>query len=267
MVYRYSFERVWVADGDASQMVWVLLNPATGDTDGKPRPTLQRCVNRAQAMGFSGLTIVNLFAFRATSPSELKAASDPVGLMNDEAIRRATERAEIVIAAWGAHGRHLARGTAVARLVPAAWCLGHTKRGEPRHPLYVAESGILTPLTRAPHDPSDREDTDTGTLEWPGPDAAPIEVLAFAGSYDAYERWASDPERLEDQLRPLHRAWTQGRSLPPWAGIDAIRAYLFYLFRVDHFRGATEQGLADMSAVIEAARNRSADKAQSLVDD
>jgi hypothetical protein len=146
-MYRYEFHRDW--DDEAKRrVVWVLLNPATGDTDGKQRPTLGRCIKWSQAWGYSGLTIVNLFAFRATKPRDLLTAADPVGPENDATLRRVARDAERVVAAWGAHGRLLGRGQHVADLLPHALCLGHTKRDEPRHPLYVPGDAELVPLIR-----------------------------------------------------------------------------------------------------------------------
>lgn len=54
-----------------------------------------------------------------------------------------------MVAAWGSHGRLLGRGRDVALQLPGALCLGHTHRGEPRHPLYVPATADLVPLTRA----------------------------------------------------------------------------------------------------------------------
>jgi len=97
--YRYEFNRRW---GDGPPVVWVLLNPATGDPDGKPRPTLGRCIRWSQHWGYGALTIVNLFAYRATKPKDLLLADHPVGPDNDETLARVTVAAARVVAAWGA---------------------------------------------------------------------------------------------------------------------------------------------------------------------
>lgn len=134
-VYRYEFERRWT-NGPAC--AWVLLNPATGDTDGKPRPTLGRVIQRSREWGFGAVTIVNLFAFRATKPRDLLVAEDPVGEQNDETLQRVLSKAPRVVAAWGAHGRLLGRGRQVLETLPrGTLCLGLTRTGQPRHPLYV----------------------------------------------------------------------------------------------------------------------------------
>ena len=138
MLYRYEFERRW---GDGPAAVWVLLNPATGDTDGKARPTLGRCIQRTASWGLNAIVIVNLFAFRATKPRDLLLAADPVGDRNDEIIADAVKGAPQVVAAWGAHGRLLDRGRQVSAWLPRGTvCLGLTRTGQPRHPLYVPAS-------------------------------------------------------------------------------------------------------------------------------
>lgn len=57
----------------------MLLNPATGDTERRRRPTLERCISLPRASGHTGLVIVNLFAFRDTNPRNLRTARDAVG--------------------------------------------------------------------------------------------------------------------------------------------------------------------------------------------
>lgn len=144
--YRWWYERRW-ADGPT--VCWVGLNPGTGDTDGKPRPTLGRMIRRAQDDGFAALRIVNLFSYRTTRPKVLLAAyaagTDVVGPETDAHIAEAHALAELTIVAWGAHGHLDGRGATVARTLPGAMCLGTTARGEPRHPLYVRGDATLVP--------------------------------------------------------------------------------------------------------------------------
>jgi hypothetical protein len=145
--YRYAFGRWWGAQDLATTDVWVLLNPATGDTEQRRRPTLERCIARSSAAGRSGLVIVNLFAHRHTDPRDLRQATDPVGRANDDALRLLTSTAPRTVAAWGAGGRLHGRSRAVAPLLNRPLCLGVTRRGEPRHPLYVPRAAPLVPWT------------------------------------------------------------------------------------------------------------------------
>lgn len=145
MVYRYAFGRWWGNVDLATTAIWVLLNPATGDTEKRVRPTLERCISRSRDAGNTGLVIVNLFAFRDTKPKNLRSAPDAVGPANDEVLRVVTKAGTRTIAAWGAHGRLLGRSARVGPLLNSSMCLGITQRGEPRHPLYVSGDTQLVP--------------------------------------------------------------------------------------------------------------------------
>ena len=149
MVFRYAFGRWWGDVELAATAIWVLLNPATGDTERRPRPTLNRCITGSRALGATGLVIVNLFAFRHTDPRQLRTASDPVGPANDDALREITSAGLRTIAAWGAHGRLNGRSRKVGPLLSQPMCLGRTSRGEPRHPLSVAADAPLVPWAPA----------------------------------------------------------------------------------------------------------------------
>lgn len=132
--YRYGLRRVWRPGG--AEVLFVMLNPSTAD-ELRNDPTIERCQRRAEAMGYGGLRIANLFAFRATRPRDLKAAEAPVGPENDALLRDWAEASALTIAAWGVHGAWRGRGPEVARWLGAAQHLGLTRDGHPRHPLYV----------------------------------------------------------------------------------------------------------------------------------
>ncbi len=145
-VYRWFYERRW---GPGGSLCWIGLNPGTGDTDGKKRPTLDKVVRLARSLGLDAVTVVNLFAYRSTDPKALKRSRvDIVGEHNDEAISDAVSAAAMTLAAWGAGGRINGRGAVVAAAHPGMFCLGTTKHGEPRHPLYVPSA--LQPVRYIP---------------------------------------------------------------------------------------------------------------------
>jgi hypothetical protein len=133
--YRYLLWRRWT---DASSVLFVMLNPSTADAR-RDDPTIRRCIGFARAWGFGGVEVVNLFAWRATDPRELRRAADPIGPDNDRAIAKAAARNHAIIAAWGVHGALLERDRQVAVLLAGArvHCLARTGNGAPRHPLYV----------------------------------------------------------------------------------------------------------------------------------
>lgn len=149
MTYRYAFARWWGGPELQQMDGWVLLNPATGDTERRRRPTLDRCIARSRADGRSGVLILNLFAFRHTQPRALRAASDPVGPVSDVVLAALSGQVARTIVAWGGGGSLLGRSSAVAATLKDPLCLGTTARGEPRHPLYVPAFTPLVPW-RAP---------------------------------------------------------------------------------------------------------------------
>ncbi len=137
--YRYSLTRVW--DPEGRKALFVMLNPSTA-TEVQNDPTVERCERRARALGFGAFQVTNIFAWRDTDPRKMRAAADPVGPANDEAILQGVQWADQVIAAWGTHGAHLNRGPAVETLLrdteQPLFHLGLTKGGHPKHPLYIA---------------------------------------------------------------------------------------------------------------------------------
>ncbi len=147
--YRWSLEDRW---GEGPLLCWIGLNPGTGDTNNGPRPTLRKVKALAHSLGMGGVVVVNLFAYRSASLQALRLAAvaeeNVIGDQNDEAIRKAVHRSKLTLAAWGAGGRLLDRGATVSARVPDMVCLGVTKHGEPRHPLYLPTGGALTPYSR-----------------------------------------------------------------------------------------------------------------------
>jgi hypothetical protein len=136
--YRYLLTRAWEPTG--RKALFVMLNPSTA-TEVQNDPTVERCERRARTLGFGAFRVTNIFAWRDTDPRKMRAAADPVGPANDEAIRGSVDWADQVICAWGTHGSHLARGPAVEALLRATgaplFTLGLTKDGHPKHPLYI----------------------------------------------------------------------------------------------------------------------------------
>jgi hypothetical protein len=140
-VYRYRLTRTWGHSG--THAVWIMLNPSTADA-AQDDPTIRRCTRFTKDWGLDGLVVVNLFALRATDPRELAKHPAPVGEANDQFISDAAKTATVVVAAWGAHPAAAARAIAVNGAGFPLRCLGVTKSGQPRHPLYVPGSEQLS---------------------------------------------------------------------------------------------------------------------------
>lgn len=139
--YRYVLTRPSeVARPDRGTALFLMLNPSTADAE-VDDPTIRRCRGFAKAWGCNGLTVANLFALRSTDPEALLSNPDPIGPANDGWLRQLASEYGDVVCAWGAHQMAVGRSIVVAQLLRQAgarlWCLGTTKQGFPRHPLYV----------------------------------------------------------------------------------------------------------------------------------
>lgn len=135
--YRYDLERHW--HEGCGKVAFIGLNPSTAD-ETQDDPTIRRCIGFAKSWGFSGLHMLNLFAYRATDPKDMKLADDPIGPDNDRYILQVANECIAVIAAWGTHGVYRGRDNQVKRLLPELHCLKITKGGHPSHPLYLPKS-------------------------------------------------------------------------------------------------------------------------------
>lgn len=133
--YRYSLSRTW--DRTLPVVLFVGLNPSTAD-DKSDDPTVRRCIGFATKWRFGGLILVNLFAYRTTDPRRLSEVEDPIGPDNDRWLAVAQARAARVVAAWGNQGAFLRRDENVLGRLGRTHCLGVTKTGSPRHPLYLS---------------------------------------------------------------------------------------------------------------------------------
>jgi hypothetical protein len=149
--YRYELKRVW--DRAGTRALFIMLNPSTADAHLDDR-TVAKCGRFARKWGFGSLLVMNVFAWRATDPKELKRCLDPVGYpINSNLLRhRLTDgKIELVICAWGRHAQLHGRHGQMLNLLRdcgmdgAAKCLKKSRDGVPWHPLYLPED--LTPIS------------------------------------------------------------------------------------------------------------------------
>jgi hypothetical protein len=142
-LYRYELTRRW---GERDLLPFLMLNPSDADAE-KDDPTIRRCMEFARREGASGIIVANLFAWRTPRSDELRRAGDPFGRDNRGAIEtiaaRSIESGLPLVCAWGCRGTlHGADKTTIdiiSGVEPGAIlkCLGKTKAGHPRHPLFV----------------------------------------------------------------------------------------------------------------------------------
>jgi hypothetical protein len=136
--YRYTLERRWgLGSQDSPIILWCMLNPSTADAK-IDDPTIRRCIGFSDMWGFSRMTVINLYAYRATNPRELEGLTreELEGPLNRWVTNHMCENAHNIVCAWGAKRiRCLPVPAAITRR--RYYTLGLTKSGEPRHPLYM----------------------------------------------------------------------------------------------------------------------------------
>ncbi len=150
--YRYLLTRRW-AEGPALR--WVMLNPSTADA-AVDDPTIRRVVRFSRDAGYSAAVVANLYALRATDPGELDQHPDPLGPDNLGTLAQLVRAARVdapradaapIVVAWGANAPRARAERVLEHELAGAdlRCLGVTKAGQPRHPLYVRADQPLVP--------------------------------------------------------------------------------------------------------------------------
>ena len=142
--YRYTLTRTIdpLLAANGPPLLFVMLNPSVAD-EHKDDPTSTRCTGFARRERAPRWVGVNLYAFRATDPADLARYGWPVGPENDDTLVRFMREPGVrIVCAWGAHpmaSKAMPRFNRLHVLAgsPPLWCLGTTKNGAPRHPLYV----------------------------------------------------------------------------------------------------------------------------------
>lgn len=146
--YRYQLVRQWRDDADSKVLHWVMLNPSTADAD-LDDPTIRKCIGFARFNGFDGISVVNLFAYRSTSPKELtwqRGRVDVVGPENDLWISKIPLNATVVCA-WGSYIEQQPslwwRHNAVKNMLAGRDLRCVKLSRQPWHPLYVKYGPLL----------------------------------------------------------------------------------------------------------------------------
>jgi hypothetical protein len=143
--YRYLLWREW--NSNSKTISFIMLNPSRADAQIND-PTITRCINFAKSWGYGRLEVVNLFAYRTSKPLLLKQAVEPIGKDNaprsgslrDRYIVESVAKSDRVILAWGNHGTWKKQDLYTLELLKNCinlYSLGITKKGCPRHPLYL----------------------------------------------------------------------------------------------------------------------------------
>ncbi|WP_394173230.1 DUF1643 domain-containing protein [Guptibacillus hwajinpoensis] len=144
--YRYMLERPSeIGKPQFGPALFIMLNPSTADAE-IDDPTIKRCRMFGKTWGCNGIKVANLYALRTTNPTELWTHDDPIGIDNDLYLVNLLEEHKDIMCAWGVNAKrerveHFIR---LAQLAEARlWCLGTTKSGAPKHPLYLKKNEPL----------------------------------------------------------------------------------------------------------------------------
>lgn len=139
--WRYELRRVW--DVRCQLLVVCMLNPSTADHEVND-PTILTLIHFAKLWGYGGLLVVNLFAFRSSSPADMMARSDAFGPENGAHIASAMEYAREhggrLLVAWGNGGDHDDKAEWFCACALNVFdltlvCLGTTNSWKPKHPM------------------------------------------------------------------------------------------------------------------------------------
>jgi hypothetical protein len=144
-LYRYLLWRIARLDGPRA--LFIGINPSDADAN-IDDPTVLRfgwfATNAARCTG--GFEVGNLYPYRTPYPSRLRyehaekieGPSEALDYLFD-----AMERCTVLVACWGANADHRDAHRvrivteAAAKLGKTLHCLGMTKAGAPKHPLYL----------------------------------------------------------------------------------------------------------------------------------
>lgn len=130
-IYRYQLSRIW--DEEKPKILFIMLNPSTAD-EFVEDPTIRRIVTYAKDWGYGGVYVGNLYAFRSTDPKGLKSIADPVGPENITHIQTLISVVDKVIYAWGNEEKE---PDWLKKMVDTPYCIEISKKGIPKHPLYL----------------------------------------------------------------------------------------------------------------------------------
>ena len=160
--YRLWLRRGW--SGGSGTLIFIGLNPSAADGR-HDDPTLRRLIGFGRGWGYNELVVLNLFARISASPAVLRRVKDPIGVSNDLELkgwcgRWARQSSTDLWCGWGGSGSFQGRDQQVLAWLDCLWkerqlrhpdasppfCIGLTRTGQPRHPLYASADLMLRPF-------------------------------------------------------------------------------------------------------------------------
>jgi hypothetical protein len=133
--YRYALWRIW--DKKLPLAMFIGLNPSKAGED-RDDATIRRVKHFSKEFGYGGFYMMNLFAVISTDPKYLKQCDDPLG-ENDHWLEKISFRCKDYIFCCGSFKEANDRLAELRIKFPMAYCLGITKEGYPKHPLYLSQ--------------------------------------------------------------------------------------------------------------------------------
>ena len=160
--YRWILKRELL--GGRKSVVFIGLNPSKANLLNNDR-TIVRIINFCSRWNYKNIYVINLFGLISKSPFQLSKSFDPVGKNNDLITLKVLEfwRKNIncdLWLGWGDKGKLYRRDLEVLKLIKnlsnlksnennhskRILCLGLSKKGSPRHPLYMPNESFLKPF-------------------------------------------------------------------------------------------------------------------------
>lgn len=136
--FRVALWRIW--DKDKPLLLFIGLNPSTA-TGVMDDATIRRVVGFAKSWGYGGVFVGNLYSLVTPDPKEIWEAPSKGagGGPNDHALRVMVRLTDDVLVGWGHFGKAAGNRPAevLALVGKPVYCLGTTKDGWPKHPLYL----------------------------------------------------------------------------------------------------------------------------------
>lgn len=159
--YRHWLYRSWTSEGEGDKpskpgfALWIGMNPSTATAELND-PTITREIGFTKTLfGLNEYVKMNVGDYRATNPDDMvKAAKEgvsPCSPGNLAKIVEVAQHAHAVVLACGHVPVVLQDPFFVLRIMlknagVKTWCLGTTKDGWPKHPLYLAKTTTLQPF-------------------------------------------------------------------------------------------------------------------------
>ena len=145
-------------------IIFIGLNPSKADSIQNDR-TLSRIINFCFDWDYKTIYLINLFGLISKSPLQLKKSSDPIGMNNDLITFKVLDfwsrnvNCDLWLG-WGDQGTLNGRNQKVLEMIKNISILnskktsvpkiplsiGISKKGNPRHPLYMPNGSLLKPF-------------------------------------------------------------------------------------------------------------------------